>query len=437
MWSTLPTEMKLTVADSLALDDVKNLSLVDRNTYTACLPSTFKNVKLPNSRALDDFLENVPRTYCKYIHHLELFNDQHGNSANIRAVTQSIIAILAASLCLEELVLNTTGSLHYSVISCFAHLTRLERLSIHHSGPEELRPLSERFVVSVAASVPNLKRLSLDRVTRSTMHAPELRGVPPYIPLVSGDDDIPDHPVLGAELYLPSLLGISTLRELIIKDTHLGDPRWATVPVKCKLQFVDLGSCYHENEDFNSVCTQRIMATVGKTVDEFSLTTTVSDAVFAKPSVTPLQCLRKLHISPFFPVDSVVDTMSNLAGSPIESLSMQCYEDDVVDVCAALEEFLTTRSERGAGFYEKLSRIDVSVTASADSNAQLDSEEEAESRMATKRLQELCRDLSLASRFSKTMPRAAASRLAQSTGLAPSVSRWNGPSDGRLRSMTL
>ncbi|KIK70159.1 hypothetical protein GYMLUDRAFT_236581 [Collybiopsis luxurians FD-317 M1] len=436
MWSTLPTEMKLAIVEILPENDVKSLSSVDRNTYTACLPSSFKNVRLGSLRALQDFLDNVPRSYCRYIHHLEISTDNHGRTADIRQVTEPVISILAASPCLQELVLNTTGSLHHSLISCFGHLGKLERLSIHHSGPEELRPLSERFVVSVAASVPNLKRLSLDRVSRSLMHAPELRGVPPYIPLVSGDDDIPDHPILGADLYLPSLLRLSNLRELIIKDTHLGDPRWATVPVNCKLQFVDLGSCFLENEDFNSVCIQRIMAAVGKTVDEFSLTTTVSDIVFAKPSVTPLQSLRKLHISPFFPVDSVVDTMSNLAGSPIESLSMQCYEDDVVDVCAALEEFLTTRVERGAGFYEKLSRIDVSVTASDDS-MQLDSDEDAECKRATKRLQELCRDLSLASRFSKTNPRAAVSRLARSTGLVATPARWSSPIDGRMRSMTL
>lgn len=263
------------------------------------------------------------------------------------------------------------------------------------------------------------------------MHAPELHGVFPYVPLVSGDDNIPDHPILGADLYLPSLLRISTLRELIIRDTHLGDPRWATVPVNCKLQVVDLGSCCHENEDFNSVCTQRIMAAVGKTVDEFSLTTAVSDIVFAKPSVTPLQSLRKLHISPFFPVDSVVDTMSNLAGSPIETLSMQCYEDDVVDVCAALEDFLNIRVERGSGFYEKLARIDVTVAANDCSQADPDEE----CKQATKRLQDLCRDLRLATQFSKAVTPESASRLARSSGLV--LSRWGSPSEGRVRSMTI
>jgi len=247
----------------------------------------------------------------------------------------------------------------------------------------------------MAASVPGLQRLSLDRITRSKIHAPELQGIFPIVPVVVNDNDIPDHPVFHSNLSLPSLLRIPTLQELTIHDTHLGDPRWATTPVDCQLRVLDLGSCYHENEDFNSICTQRIMAAVGPTIDKFCLTTAVNDAVFAKPSDTPMQRLRKLHISPFFPVDSVVDTMSTLAGSPIESLSMQCYEDDVVDVCSALEDFLSVRVERGPHFYRNLNKIHVPVAANEDV---CPTPEEREERLiATRRLQEFCHDLHLSS----------------------------------------
>jgi len=227
------------------------------------------------------------------------------------------------------------------------------------------------------------------------MHAADLEGVYPVVPLVFGDEDIPDHPALGSELSLPSLLRIPTLRKLIIRDTHLGDVRWATTPVACRLEVLDLGGCCHETEDFNRVCTERIMAAVGPTVDEFSLATSVSGAVFAKPTVTPLRRLRKLHITPFFPMDSVVDTMSNLAGSPIETLSMQCFEADVVDACSALQDFLSVRVERGPQFYEKLARIDVSVTANDESFSEMTDVEERTD--ATRRLQDFCKDLSLAS----------------------------------------
>lgn len=249
-------------------------------------------------------------------------------------------------------------------------------------------------MVAIAASCPNLQDLSLDRITRSELHAPDLQGVP-YIPLVRGDEDVPDHPLLGSDLRLPSLLRIPTLRKLTIRDTHLGDEHWSTTPIACRLQVLDLGSCYHENEDFNRSCTERIMAAVGPTVDEFSLTTAVSnDTLFAKSSETPLQKLRKLHIGPYFPVDSVVETISNLAGSPIESLSMQCFEDEVVDVCSALEGFLTLKLERGSEFYKNLTKINVSVAATEYPAT----EEEVEERTkAAKKLQDFCRQLRLSS----------------------------------------
>lgn len=243
------------------------------------------------------------------------------------------------------------------------------------------------------------------------MHAPELEGVFPCVPLASDDEDIPAHPTLGAELALPSLLRIPTLRKLTIRDTHLGHDAWTTIPVLCRLQVLDIGSCYHEDDGFNTRCTERIMAAVGPTVDEFSLTAAVSDAVFSEAGATPLQRLRKLHITPFFPVDSVVETMATLAGSPVESVSVQCFEEDVVDVCTALEEFLAIRVARGPEFYHRLKQINVKVTAGADDDEEdgdisMPSDEEREERIqATKRLQAFCRDLSLNSIVDKSVPK--------------------------------
>ena len=226
------------------------------------------------------------------------------------------------------------------------------------------------------------------------MHAADLEGTFSYVPLAINDDDIPNHPTLGSALSLPSLLQISTLRKLTIRDTHLGDERWTSIPVACRLQVLDLGSCYHEDDGFNSRCTERIMTAVGPSIDEFSITAAVSDSVFAKPLETPLSRLRKLHISPYFPIDSVVDTMSNLAGSPVERISVQCFEDDVVDVCTALEEFLTVRMERGPDFYQKLQQIDVAITATDDALAPTE-EEVTERSEAARRLQEFCTHLQL------------------------------------------
>ncbi|KAF8970382.1 hypothetical protein BDZ97DRAFT_1791088 [Flammula alnicola] len=371
--------------------------------------SCLQKVRLNDFEALEGFLENVPRSYCSYIEELELCTeraDTHTTPVLPRVRADAVVAILSAAHRLSKLILRVSGSLDKSVIAPFPFLNNLKHLSISNCGDEIRAPRSERLVVSIAASTRNLEVLSLDRITRSRIHAPELEGVFPCVPLATGDEDIPDLPVLGSELSLPSLLQIPTLRKLTIRDTHLGHEGWTTIPVACRLQVLDIGSCYHEDEDFNTRCTERIMAAVGRTVDEFSLTAAVSDSVFSEPSVTPLQRLRKLHITPFFPVDSVVETMSNLAGSPVENISVQCFDEDVVDVCTALEEFLTLRIERGPEFYQRLKQIDVTVTAATD-DIDMPSEEEREERAAAAlRLQEFCRDLRLASVVDKSVPKA-------------------------------
>ena len=170
------------------------------------------------------------------------------------------------------------------------------------------------------------------------------------------------------------------------------------------------------------------MAAVGPTVDEFSLTAAVSNSLFSEPSVTPLRKLRKLHISPFFPVESVVETMSNLAGSPVEGISVQCFEDDVVDVCSELEKFLNLRVERGHDFYDKLKRIDISVTALDDTRTF--TEQETEERIAAaRRLQSYCDDLQLASIVDKLNAEGSASSSgpkSKDSKRARSLTFWRG-----------
>jgi hypothetical protein len=212
---------------------------------------------------------------------------------------------------------------------------------------------------------------------------------------VSGDDNIPDHPILGSDLYLPSLLRIPTLTHLVIRDTHLGDPRWATTPVACNIELLDVRSCCHETEEMNKACIERIMTAVGRTVNGLSIDTAVA------PPPEPLPRLRKLYISEFHPVDSVIDTISNLSASPIESLSMQCFEDDVVDVCSALQEFLSLRVERGSEFFEKLSRIDLKI-ANDSGDVPFDFDPTSEHAEAMEELQKFCCDLKLMSKIPGT-----------------------------------
>ncbi|KAJ7637090.1 hypothetical protein FB45DRAFT_865010 [Roridomyces roridus] len=377
-WHTLPTEMQLAVVDNLDVADARIFAAVDQRTYAGLRARPLQGASHID---LQRFLENVPRDYCRHIEQLDLATD--GARPSHAEDVQELISLFLASPRLSQLELRLQGSLHPN------HLT------IRNCTEETVLPLSERLVVSIAASVPNLRHLSLDRISRSTIHAPELVGAYPFVPLVRGDGNIPEHPLLGSELCLPSLLSIPTLRQLAIRDTHLGDPRWATAPVACHLEMLDLGSCPHEPEDSNRLAIERIMSAVGPSLSSFSLATSLSAPMFAKQA-TPLPRLRQLHISPYFPVDEVVDTMTALAGSPIEALSVQCFSDDVTETCGALEAFLSLRVQRGPTFYEKLARIDVSVAGGEDAQTF-----DAERARATKRLQDFCRDLRLTSKVVK------------------------------------
>lgn len=343
------------------------------------------------------------------------------------AATLAVTQLLSSCSQVEQLTLSLAGSLTKAVIPCFGKMPYLTNLCINHCGDEQRTPLSvaviapcestsctdemfdrsERLIVSIAAATPKLSQLSLDRITRSMMHAPELVGKPPFIPLVAGDEDIPDHPVLGSELRLPSLLRIPTLKKLRIRDTHLGDPLWASTTVSCSLEMLDLGSCYHVSPEFNRTCTERIMGNVGHTVDDFTLSSPLSTKVadYSKDKENPLKRLRKIHLTPLFPVENIVDTLETFSESPVEQLSVQCHEDDVEDFCTALESFLGRRAQQSENsLFQHLSKIvvdtvsDISdglfgafdtATRAASASAEADAPE------AVKRLQELFRQLRL------------------------------------------
>ncbi|KAF7289980.1 hypothetical protein MIND_01373300 [Mycena indigotica] len=384
-WHTLPTELHLQIVECLEEKEARTFSAVNLQAYRVCVPLLFRHVHLQH---LDSFVNNVPRAYYRHIHTLELHVNGH---------IDALSTLLTATPCLTTLVLHLNGSIEHDIIPAFLHARALRSLTIRNVSPEVLAPLSERLVVSIAASVPELHHLHLERISRSVLHAPELVGKHPFVPLVAGDSDIPHHPTLGASLNLPSLLSIPSLKQLTIHDTHLGDPMWTTTPVLCNLQMLDLGSCAHEPSAPNRLAIERIMSAVGPSLSAFSLPT----ALEAPP---PLPRLRSLHISPFVPPDQVVDTVAALAESPIEALSVQCFAEDVADACGALEAFLALRCSRGPSFFGKLSRIDVAISG------ELDALDPAHDK-AAERLMDFCRNIHLTSFVPRKRRTSAGDRL--------------------------
>jgi len=49
---------------------------------------------------------------------------------------------------------------------------------------------------------------------------------------------------------------------------------------------------------------------------------------------------------PLLPVDRVVETLLTLSGSPVHTISVECYEEDALEMCYALKVFLTVRLQQ-------------------------------------------------------------------------------------------
>ncbi|PSR76198.1 hypothetical protein PHLCEN_2v8621 [Hermanssonia centrifuga] len=236
------------------------------------------------------------------------------------------------------------------------------------------------------------------------MHAPELLGSYPFIPVVAGDDDLPAHPLLGFDLSLPSLLRIPTLRVLRMRETHMGDQRWCNTPALCKLDVLEVGSSCYESPDSNRVFAERILQNIGNSVKELSLSSSLASAL--SPVGGALPSLRQLRITKLFPLEYLAETLSALSHSPIELLSIECHEDDIEDMCYALEDFLNLCAEhRREPIYCHLKHIslqpvaetsNVSSSASKLNTAVADSLS-GDAAMAIQRVQQYLQDI----RFSR------------------------------------
>lgn len=360
-WASTPTEIKYAIVEQLAPRDAWMLSQSSRETYAIAVPTLFKDVRLCHRLALQIFLTQVPHCYGRHVRHLSIRTESANGIESMRGfrTTPALITLLSRCPQIRSLELSLLGSPDKSIIPSFRALTRLRSLTIRNIGRESVSPLSERLVVSIAATIPNLNRLTLDRISRSVIHASDLLGTFTYLPLATGDEEIPSHPLLGSDLCLPSLLRLPNLRYLKIRDTHLGDPLWTSTPICCPIEVLDLGACYYETQDFNRICTERIIGRIGQTVDEFSVNTplTVDGFEVLKARDNPLKRLRKVHLTPLIPLETVVETLSTLSASPIEELTVMCHEDDVDDMCERLEGFLALRHNRRQHFFAQLKEI--------------------------------------------------------------------------------
>lgn len=209
--------------------------------------------------------------------------------------------------------------------------------------------------------MPNLYDLSIQKVGRSAFNASDLIEAGLYARVVLRDTDIPRHALLGADLSLPSLLRLPTLKKLRIHDTDLGDPKWALTPINCSLELLDLSNRDFEPIERDHVFAEHIVGKVGHTIEELGLSSPISEGMFslASGTETPLKHLRRLRLTSLFPVEKVLDTLGALSGSPVEELHVHCREgDDFVCLVTQLQNFLRKHFEDDRStFYPHLTHI--------------------------------------------------------------------------------
>ncbi|KAJ8516606.1 hypothetical protein ONZ45_g6101 [Pleurotus djamor] len=438
-WANLPNEMKLSVVDLLDnYHDVKALAITEKNLYLLSVPALFKTVRLDNWQAMKRFLQVVPPSYLAYIQELQLCTrdadlavalgsstpeDDDGDQPYPR--THAVKTFLSASsLRLKSLVLNLWGPLENSIIPVFGEMRALQSLCVRNLADEASLPISERWVVSVAASVPTLEHLALDTITRSyhhthnptfhTLHDLQREHISLTLPLVLNDTNIPSHPVLAGDLSLPNLLRLG-LKSLRMKNVHLGDVDWMGVPLprlcmgKLKVLDVGCGCIFDDGQGGEKEWVERILGRVGDGIDELgigigmsheeeerdvqvssptALTPSTSDQdTFSPPpfspspqrtanQLAPLKSLRRLYISPNLPPTELEGTLKRLKGSPVEKVCVGVWEDDVEEVCEVVEGLLGARvgearcdaphhegdDEEGV-FLDKLKKIELCVCA--------------------------------------------------------------------------
>lgn len=110
------------------------------------------------------------------------------------------------------------------------------------------------------------------------------------------------------------------------------------------------------------MCSERILRNIAThcPIRTLCVHTSLGDSAFSNYETSPLKGLRQIHLMPLLPTSQALQTLLALSGSPIEKISVECYEEDAVEMCYVLEEFLYLRLQAGGqSFYQNLRQIDL------------------------------------------------------------------------------
>ncbi|KAH7919695.1 hypothetical protein BV22DRAFT_1133654 [Leucogyrophana mollusca] len=213
-WTSLPTEMQLSVITLLSKHDTRSLSITSRAPHSLCVPALYHDVSIPPAAAP----RISPVAHAPHTRRLSI----NTKTSHRVPVTEALAALLRSCTRLQSLSLSLAAPLcPQTVIPAFSGLISLNNFEIGCWGREEDACLSERLVVALALPLPSLTHLKVSHVSRSALHV-DPTTAPFDVPLALHDDDVvlPENP--AAVLSLPALLRIPTLKSLEVHDTWLG-----------------------------------------------------------------------------------------------------------------------------------------------------------------------------------------------------------------------
>ncbi|KAI0305121.1 hypothetical protein B0F90DRAFT_1701472 [Multifurca ochricompacta] len=249
-WLTLPVEIQLTITQLLDINALHSLSLVSHHNYTLCLPALYNSVTLSSLAKLQCFLDHVSVHQASHIRTLHITTtgpfdllDPLTQQATCSDALRRLISITPR---LTTLSLHLSTELSPSAISSFSTLDQLSDLSIEPCQEDAIHSssLTERTVMAIALALPNLKSLSISRITRALPCHSDPRHSPPSTTptdtssLLAGGNLHPAPPIL------PSLFSIPTLTHLAIHNTFLGDPLFASadLAIRSNLDTLEIGA---------------------------------------------------------------------------------------------------------------------------------------------------------------------------------------------------
>ncbi|EIM82104.1 uncharacterized protein STEHIDRAFT_171684, partial [Stereum hirsutum FP-91666 SS1] len=361
-WNSLPHEMQLAVLDAFPPAALNAFSRTCKSAHAFAVPAMFSSVTLPSFSALVQFLDNVPEAYWSHIRALDIstkFESAIPPSAGATPRTDALVRLLSRSLRLERLTLRLSGGLASHVIHCFPHLRSLRHLEIENCDDEEVSPLSEDIIVSIASSIPALSTLRLTRITRSVQHAPDLYPCPrsrssslttssyiASVPLVATNFGS-----LSETTSLPYLLSIPTLKHLSIRNTHLGDPTWSSpfLPITCSLESLELGAHPDVSPSQNSTFTHSILRRLSISPSAPSLRHITFHAGLDNSndnSAITLPSLSSVHFTPLVIPETIQPSLDAFATSPLSKITLECLKDDLIDMCEELTRYVESLKDR-------------------------------------------------------------------------------------------